>query len=311
MTSPLQGARPLGAPPVPGCGMPPSDQLRCGAQWAAQQLSAGPPCTAGPPARPARPVAPIGRPGPRGSSHQPVLSPTIPPAMPCPAGQHLAQPPSFMCLLPCFGATALASYKVGEPRRPPCSWCTQPAAGGGQLLPPACRPLPARHAACCLLHSPRCWQCVPLAACCRRQVKKTVDKAFSSKKPEPPTEPAFVTEAKLRWNVSQPQPNQPALASAAHCLAATPAEQPCIHQHITPCMHPAVLPPPCCRLQLTGWKPSSAAATPPTQPEAPRSKRSDRWGDRQQSSKQRLAELVDQHKNKQQQAPSQQQASRR
>lgn len=108
-----------------------------------------------------------------------------------------------MCLLPCFGATALASYKV----------------------------------------------------------KKTVDKAFSSKKPEPPTEPAFVTEAKLRWN-------------------------------------------------LTGWKPATAAA-PPTQPEGQRSKRSDRWAGSQQSSKQRLAELVDQHKNKQQKAPSQQQAPRR
>lgn len=36
------------------------------------------------------------------------------------------------------------------------------------------------------------------------QTNKAVDKLFTSDKPSEPVEPAFVTDAKLKWNVSPP-----------------------------------------------------------------------------------------------------------
>ena len=54
-------------------------------------------------------------------------------------------------------------------------------------------------------------------------------------------------------------------------------------------------------VQLAKWKPGAAEEQKVEQ----RAKRSERWSSQQQSSKQRLAELVQQHK-----APSQQQARR-
>lgn len=38
-------------------------------------------------------------------------------------------------------------------------------------------------------------------SCCMLQTNKAVDKLFTSNKPSEPVEPAFVTDAKLKWNV--------------------------------------------------------------------------------------------------------------
>ncbi|KAL4420879.1 hypothetical protein ABPG77_002838 [Micractinium sp. CCAP 211/92] len=88
-----------------------------------------------------------------------------------------------------------------------------------------------------------CLPCLGAGAVGAYKVNKAVDRAFSSKTPEEPVEPAFVTEAKLRWN-------------------------------------------------LTKWKPSDA----PTQQEAARPKRSERYSDKEQQSRQRLAELAEAHR---------------
>ena len=71
-----------------------------------------------------------------------------------------------------------------------------------------------------------------------------------------------------------------------------------------------------CLPQLAKWTPgsSSAASQPvaaeggaPTSEAAARTKRADKWSQEQKASKQRLAELVDQHKNR---TPAHQQARR-
>lgn len=86
------------------------------------------------------------------------------------------------------------------------------AAGGGAGSAPPLAPL---SAAClrCIVWPPPMFVCatpapllplptLDLPRCTlAAQVNKAVDRAFSSKTPEEPVEPAFVTEAKLRWNV--------------------------------------------------------------------------------------------------------------
>ncbi|KAL4858984.1 hypothetical protein ACK3TF_000781 [Chlorella vulgaris] len=55
-----------------------------------------------------------------------------------------------------------------------------------------------------------CLPCIGASAWAGVKVSKSVDRAFSSKKPEEPIEPSFVTEAKLRWNlVSKPSAAAP------------------------------------------------------------------------------------------------------
>ena len=98
----------------------------------------------------------------------------------------------FTCL-PCIGVSAVAGYKV----RSQCSAWAPGTAGlptrrrrSPQLRPPLRLPLPP------------CSASVVFPLLLALQVNKTVDKAFSSKQPQEPVEPGFVTEAKLRWNVS-------------------------------------------------------------------------------------------------------------
>lgn len=194
-------------------------------------------------------------------------------------------------------------------------------------LPDRCAHLPRRHSTSLLP-----------AACCLWQVNKTLDKAFSSSKPQEPVEPAFVTDAKLRWNVSLPSclpacPTTDELVSwslreargmkrgagrvvrqqltltacaARHGMGARLAPLP-PHSTPLPVPSPTRFGP---RVQLTKWKPGEGAQQQQTA-EQQRPKRADRYSSREKESKQRLAELVDQHKaGRSQQAPRQQTARR-
>lgn len=107
-----------------------------------------------------------------------------------------------------------------------------------------------------------CLPCIGASAWAGFKVNKTLDKAFSSKKPQEPLEPSFVTEAKLKWNLSKFNPAKPAAAASA------------------------------------------------SQAEQQRPKRSDRYSSKETQSKQRLAELVEQHKGGKGKAPEQQAARR-
>lgn len=92
--------------------------------------------------------------------------------------------------------------------------------------------------------------CVGASAWGAYKTNKAVDKLFSSDKPSEPVEPAFVTDAKLKWN-------------------------------------------------LVNWKPTSApsgSGSGAGGSESERPKRADRYSSKELASKQRLAELVEQHK---------------
>ncbi|KAL4419337.1 hypothetical protein ABPG75_002640 [Micractinium tetrahymenae] len=60
-----------------------------------------------------------------------------------------------------------------------------------------------------------CLPCLGAGAVGAYKVNKAVDKAFSSKTPEEPVEPAFVTEAKLRWNLTNWKPSEAPQQEAA------------------------------------------------------------------------------------------------
>ena len=149
------------------------------------------------------------------------------------------------------------------------------------------------------------------------QVNKSLDKTFSSKQPADSVEPSFVTEAKLRWNVRACV----CACEGRHCAASCCLASSQLPESIHP-SQPLPLP---LRLllllhlpQLSKWTPgsSSAGSQPAAEGGAPTSeaaartsstKRADKWSKEQKASKQRLAELVDQHKNR---APAHQQAQR-
>lgn len=148
------------------------------------------------------------------------------------------------------------------------------------------------------------------------QANKTADKLFGDKKPQEPTEPAFVTEAKLKWNVSPPaglacwlgDGQLPAcllrgcwLAAAlllasgmlAACLLPTHA----LHNVLlTRPQHPLSPHPLQLATKAVTKQPADGDSGASGSSDKPRPKRSDRYSSKELASKQRLAELVEQHK---------------
>ena len=148
-----------------------------------------------------------------------------------------------MCLtcLPCLGASAWASYKVGQQ----CSgglWDSQGSSPAATRWPPAAAAA-AIDCRCSLLPF-----LLPPP-----QVNKSLDKTFSSKQPADPVEPSFVTEAKLRWNV-RASPGGSALQRAGGLASQSSHLQPTIPAPVPPAPVPAAA------CQVDSWKQLSGVA---------------------------------------------------